>query len=336
MADDRLRDEGEVESARMSFGEHLEELRTCLIRALLGLAVGTAVTFAFATHILTLIIAPAIVILQSHGEKPELLALSPQGPFMLYMKVGFLGGLVLSAPWILYQFWQFVSAGLYRNERRLVKKFMPVSIALFAAGVAFMYYVALPIVLNFFVVFNLGINLPDLRMNWLQRYVLSEAEPKPAPADGNAELRLPVVDVDPSDAPNGSAWVNNLERTLNVRTPNGVLTTRLRPIENERSVSSQFGVDEVVSTVFGLALAFGVAFEVPIVVMFLTWTGIVSTANMVRARRYIIFGIIVAAAVLTPPDVVSQILLAAPMLLLFEGGLFVARRFERRRTAGSS
>ena len=93
---------------------------------------------------------------------------------------------------------------------------------------------------------------------------------------------------------------------------------------------SQFALDFYISFVLMLALAFGIAFETPVVVFFLAWTGIVTTAAMGRARRYVLFATVILAAMLTPPDVISQLLLAGPMYLLFELGIFVARITERK------
>ena len=77
--------------------------------------------------------------------------------------------------------------------------------------------------------------------------------------------------------------------------------------------------------------AFGLAFETPVLVVFLSLVGLVPAASMAGARRFIIFGIVVVAAVLTPPDVLSMILLSLPMIGLFEAGLIAARLLEGRK-----
>jgi sec-independent protein translocase protein TatC len=77
-------------------------------------------------------------------------------------------------------------------------------------------------------------------------------------------------------------------------------------------------------------LVFGVSFLLPILLLLLNRAGIVSRAQLVGARRYVIVAIVALAAVLTPPDVASQLMLAVPMLLLFEGSLIVMRIGERR------
>ena len=83
--------------------------------------------------------------------------------------------------------------------------------------------------------------------------------------------------------------------------------------------------------VLTMFLAFGLAFEVPVLTILLAWAGIVSTSAMRRCRPYIIIGAFVVGAILTPPDVLSQTMLSVPLWLLFELGLFMAARFEGER-----
>lgn len=316
------------ESTRMPFGDHLEELRSCVIRALLGVGAGTLIAFLFAKHILTLIFEPLVVVLHAHGERAELLAMSPGAPFFLYMKVGFLTGVILSAPWVLYQMWTFVASGLYPLERRFVKRLIPASTGLFAVGVGFLFVLVLPIVLNFFVVFNQGFDLPGLAPGGIQQLLLglSEEQSGAGASSAAAELRVPVLDERPTNPSIGAVWYDQRSRTLEVETANGTMSLAMRPASRHQAISAQYGLQEYVSFVLMLMLAFGIAFQLPIVVVFLATTGLVSPDRMAGARRYIVFGIVVAAAVLTPPDIISQFMLAVPMYALFEGGLFFARR----------
>ncbi|MEN3109894.1 twin-arginine translocase subunit TatC [Uliginosibacterium paludis] len=90
-------------------------------------------------------------------------------------------------------------------------------------------------------------------------------------------------------------------------------------------------IDKYLSFVMGMFLAFGAAFEVPVVVVLLVLMGIVSTAKLAEARRYVIVGAFIVAAVVTPPDVASQFMLAFPMCLLYELGILVGRLLEKRR-----
>ncbi len=80
-------------------------------------------------------------------------------------------------------------------------------------------------------------------------------------------------------------------------------------------------------------LAFGVAFEIPVIVVLLTLTGLVSVEKLSRARSYVIIGIFVVAAILTPPDPLSMCLMAIPMWLLYEGGVLMARVMTRSKSA---
>jgi len=84
-----------------------------------------------------------------------------------------------------------------------------------------------------------------------------------------------------------------------------------------------------VSLVLRLAVAFGLAFEVPLICVLLVRLGAISCEAMARQRKWVFVGAFVLGAILTPPDVISQVLLAIPMYLLFELGVAVARRFER-------
>ena len=83
--------------------------------------------------------------------------------------------------------------------------------------------------------------------------------------------------------------------------------------------------------VLKMFFAFGLAFEIPIVVVVLVWAGITTTESLKQKRPYIIVGVFVVAMLLTPPDAISQTLLALPMILLFEAGLFFSRKIENNR-----
>ncbi len=83
-------------------------------------------------------------------------------------------------------------------------------------------------------------------------------------------------------------------------------------------------IDKYLSFVMGMFVAFGLAFQVPIAVVLLVKTGVVSTAKLREARPYVIVGAFVVGAIFTPPDVVSQFMLAMPLWLLYEAGIVVA------------
>jgi len=83
--------------------------------------------------------------------------------------------------------------------------------------------------------------------------------------------------------------------------------------------------------VLTMFLCFGLAFEVPVVVVLLVLTGLVKVERLAEIRGYVLIGIFVIAAVLTPPDAISQTIMAVPMYLLYEGGLVMARIMNRMR-----
>jgi len=90
------------------------------------------------------------------------------------------------------------------------------------------------------------------------------------------------------------------------------------------------GTGDYLNLVMQFILAFGVSFLLPVLLMLLNRAGIVSRAQLVSARRYVIVGIVALAAVITPPDVVSQLMLAIPLLVLFEGTLLLMRFVEHK------
>lgn len=100
-----------------------------------------------------------------------------------------------------------------------------------------------------------------------------------------------------------------------------------------KSISVAPDIEAYFNFVLGMFLAFGIAFELPVVVVVLVITGLVNTDQLREWRGYVIVAIFVVAAVVTPPDVVSQLSLAIPMCLLYEVGILTARLVEKRRKA---
>jgi len=98
-----------------------------------------------------------------------------------------------------------------------------------------------------------------------------------------------------------------------------------------RSVSVAPDIEAYFNFVIGMFIAFGLAFEVPVVVVVLVMTGLITIEQLREFRGYVIVAIFVVAAIVTPPDVVSQISLAVPMCLLYEVGIFFAQFVEKRR-----
>src|SRR5438552_9117844 len=135
----------------MSFLDHLEELRKRLIYSIIGVAVGFFFCWGYAERIFGLMQRPIMNALKSNGLSAKLVYLNPTEPFNLYLKVGFMAGLFVASPFVLYQLWCFISPGLYRNEKRYVTPFMVSTVALFLAGGYFGYKLVLPQALVFLI-----------------------------------------------------------------------------------------------------------------------------------------------------------------------------------------
>lgn len=316
----------------MSFGDHLEELRSCLILALGGVCVASVLCLIFGKEILEVICRPLYRVQHDNGLPSQLQVLSPTAAFTAYLKIGILSGLILAAPWVLYQFWRFVATGLYARERRFVRFVAPATFGLFALGVAFLYFVVLPIVLHFFIRFNHSFDLPAFAASG-PADTSQSTDGSPSPGSSGGSLPIPIVTDDPAASKPGDVWFNSRTRRLIVHAEDGLWSQQLIQGAAPASMQSLFAVDFYVSFVLVLALAFGIAFETPMVVFFLSLTGIVPASTMGRARRYVILGVVVSAAIMTPPDIISQLLLAIPMYLLFEVGLVAARIVERKERA---
>jgi sec-independent protein translocase protein TatC len=102
-----------------------------------------------------------------------------------------------------------------------------------------------------------------------------------------------------------------------------------------KSISVAPDIEAYFNFVLGMFLAFGLAFEVPVVVVVLVITGLVSVEQLREWRGYVVVAIFVVAAIVTPPDVVSQIALAVPMCILYEVGIFLGQFINKRRKAAA-
>ena len=102
------------------------------------------------------------------------------------------------------------------------------------------------------------------------------------------------------------------------------------------TLSPMISVGKYLSFVLKFCITFGVVFQLPLVVVALTWAGIVSSASLARQWRYAVVIILIACAALTPPDVVSQLTMAGPVAALYFGSVLLARFVERRRSAGEA
>jgi sec-independent protein translocase protein TatC len=141
----------ESEGGKMSFLEHLDELRKRIIRALLSLCLGVAIAAFFIEDIYAFIMSPLRAMLRP-GE--TMIYTYPTEAFMLYIRIAVIAGLFISAPLIFWQVWLFVAPALYAKERRYAIPFVVLSTVGVGAGAAFSHYVAFPLMWKFFASFS--------------------------------------------------------------------------------------------------------------------------------------------------------------------------------------
>ncbi len=132
-------------AGKMSFLEHLDELRTRLIKIIYGLIVGCVIAYIFIQRIFDFFMRPLAQVSGGHMQYTQ-----GSEPFMLWMKIGFLAGIFISLPWILWQVWKFIAPGLYSHEKKFAIPFVVLSTTCFLSGSAFCYYVAFPWTWKFF------------------------------------------------------------------------------------------------------------------------------------------------------------------------------------------
>lgn len=146
-----LDEEDALGGGRMSFLDHLDELRTRLVRSLLAIVAGFVVAFAFIERLFGFIMRPLQEVLPDGGR---LIYTEPAEAFLLYMKVAALVGLLLATPVVLYQVWMFVAPGLYANEKKFAIPFVLFASIFFMAGAAFSHYMVFPWAWQFFAGFT--------------------------------------------------------------------------------------------------------------------------------------------------------------------------------------
>jgi sec-independent protein translocase protein TatC len=132
--------EGEV---KLTFLEHLRDLRKRLGRALLGVVVGMVLVGSFVERIYHALMIPVLAALPE--AQRQLHYTNAIEPLMVYLKVAIYGGVFLAAPWVLWQLWLFVAPGLYKREKKVVFPFLFFGTLLFYSGAAFCLFLVMPV-----------------------------------------------------------------------------------------------------------------------------------------------------------------------------------------------
>ncbi|HFB98948.1 MAG TPA: twin-arginine translocase subunit TatC [Bryobacterales bacterium] len=186
---------------------------------------------------------------------PKVTALSTQESFMIWVKAAFVTGIILASPYMFWQIWIFVAAGLYPHEKRYVYIFLPISATLFWSGVVLAFFVVFRYVLQFLLNFNLALDI--------------EAEPR---------------------------------------------------------------ISEWIGMVLFMPLGFGVAFQLPLVMLFLERIGIVTTEQYLSHWRVAVAAIAFVSMIFTPQDPVSMILMGLPLVGLYFLGVGFCKWMPRGRS----
>ncbi len=148
-----------ISEDKMSLTDHLEELRKRLMRSLIAAFIAFGVCYNFKEWLFEIITRPLV---ESLPKNTSMIYTSLPEAFFNYLKISFFAGLVVASPYILYQIWKFISPGLYSSEKKYVLPFVLSSTLLFAGGVLFGYFVALPPAFRFFLEFSTDFLKPML------------------------------------------------------------------------------------------------------------------------------------------------------------------------------
>ena len=297
--------------AEMSLGDHLEELRRRVILAIVGIVPLLVAALVFGKPLLALLIDPLRDELRQASQPSGLLATGPFETFAVYLQISLIATVIVGSPWILYNMWKFIEPGLYSNERSFVNILVPLSTLLTLSSALFLYFVVLPVILAFFI--NFGTQLGQ------------DTTPTAELAEGIVLPTLPVLDGDPPDPEIGQQWINTDLMQMRTVVPKRDGTPAIVGAElvAGAGITQQYRVSEYIKTVLNLALAFGIGFQTPVVVLLLGWAGIVERKTLAKYRKYAVAVCTIAGAVLTPADPLSMMLLAIPLYILFELGMLL-------------
>lgn len=280
----------------MSFFDHLEELRSRLIRSIAAVVLCSIGAGIFIKRIF----------LSLTRSVPELYWHTPLEPYFTFLKIAIVVGIFIAFPYVLYEMWRFVSPGLYKKEKRFLVPFIASSWVLFVLGAVFVYLVMLPFITTY--LYGAGLIKSPLAPRSLEERWQTVAETL-------LEQRAPEPGNQPSEKLD--KLYENIGKDLE--------SVRKQGEGGATRVGNVWSVGRYIGLALILFLAFGLAFDLPVVVVLLTQMEVVQPKTLGKARPIVLIGVFLLAAILTPPDPISQVMMGVPMYLLFELSLLISR-----------
>jgi len=307
---------------RMTLGEHLEELRVRLFLALGGYAILLIAAFFFGDKVVSYFCLPLVQALGEHDINTQLIVDEAGEGFMVFIQISMISAAAVGAPWIVYQIWQFVAAGLYAHERKYVTRYLPLSLTLLVGGMLFVYFLILPWTLSFLVGFNEGFPIPA-------GFVDAEKPPVWVESSGNP-VRIPSFQGNPAQAANGDVWYDAKLRRIKVFMDNQVRTIA---VNSNNLIATEIKLSHYIDLVISSLLIFGISFQLPLVVLTIERIGVVPLETLRSIRQYVYFTLAIAAAVITPGgDIPSMLGLTIPLIALYELGIWLAKMKPKTAT----
>ena len=249
-------DKDELAGSEAPLLDHLIELRTRLIRAMLVIVGLMIVCFFFAKNIFDLLLIPyRSVVPADQLADFHLIYTAPQEYFFTQLSLALFGAVFIGFPYLAVEIYGFVAPGLYKKERRAFIPYLVATPVFFILGAAMVYFAVLPMAMRFFQ----SMQTEDIQM--------------------------------------------------------------------------LVKVSEYLGLAMTLILAFGICFQLPVVLTLLAQIDLVNTKALKSGRKYAVVGILIFAAFITPPDPISQIGLAVPMYLLYELSILSVGYVQKRREA---